>query len=82
MIQFYAPDIEATGVLPESDSAHCCRVLRMREGDEVAVVDGNGHRFRCVIVEAHPKHTVVEIIGCAQPLGRRDHSCRGSYEAF
>lgn len=64
MIQFYAPDIEATGVLPESDSAHCCRVLRMREGDEVAVVDGNGHRFRCVIVEAHPKHTVVEITGC------------------
>lgn len=62
MIQFYAPDIETTGVLPESDSGHCCRVLRMKEGDEVTVVDGKGSRFRCAIVEAHPKHTAVEII--------------------
>lgn len=62
MIQFYAPDIEATGLLPESDSAHCCRVLRMKEGDEVIVVDGKGKRFRCAIVEAHPKRTAVEIL--------------------
>ncbi len=62
MIQFYAPDIEATGLLPESDSAHCCRVLRMKEGDEVMVVDGKGKRYRCVIIEAHPKKTAVEII--------------------
>ncbi len=63
MIQFYAPDIETTGRLPESDSAHCCRVLRMHEGDEIEVVDGKGQRFRCVIVEAHPKRTAVEIVG-------------------
>lgn len=62
MIEFYAPDIESTGLLPESDSAHCCRVLRMKEGDEVAVVDGKGHRFRCRIVEAHSKHTALEIV--------------------
>lgn len=61
MIQFYAPDIETTGELPESDSAHCCRVLRMKEGEEIYVVDGKGSRFRCVILEAHPKHTLVEI---------------------
>ena len=62
MIQFYAPEIESTGILPESDSAHCCRVLRMKAGDEVIVVDGKGKRFRCVIMEAHPKHTSVEIV--------------------
>lgn len=62
MIQFYAPDIESTGLLPESDSAHCCRVLRMKEGDEVVVVDGNGKRFVCTIIDAHPKRTAVEII--------------------
>lgn len=61
MIQFYDPDVEATGLLPESESGHCCRVLRMREGDEVYVTDGKGNRFRCVIVGAHPKHTAVEI---------------------
>lgn len=62
MIQFYAPDIETIGILPESDSAHCCRVLRMKEGDEVVVVDGKGKRFRCSIVEAHPKRTALEIL--------------------
>lgn len=62
MIQFYAPEIESTGLLPESDSAHCCRVLRMKEGDEVVVVDGKGKRFHCVIIEAHPKRTALEII--------------------
>lgn len=62
MIQFYSPDIESAGILPESDSAHCCRVLRMKEGDEVYVVDGKGKRFRCVIVEAHHKRTGVEIV--------------------
>lgn len=62
MIQFYAPHILDQGVLPESDSAHCCRVLRMKEGDEVLVVDGKGTRYRCVIVEAHPKHTSLEIV--------------------
>ncbi len=62
MIQFYAPDIEATGVLPETESGHCCRVLRMKEGDKICVTDGKGHRFECLILEAHPKHTAVEIL--------------------
>lgn len=63
MIQFFAPNIEEDLTLPESDSAHCCRVLRMKEGDEIFVVDGKGTRFRCVIVEAHPKRTAIEITG-------------------
>lgn len=62
MIQFYAPEIESTGTLPEAESGHCCRVLRMKEGDHIFVTDGNGHRFECVILEAHPKHTAVEIL--------------------
>ncbi|MDE7419021.1 MAG: 16S rRNA (uracil(1498)-N(3))-methyltransferase [Muribaculaceae bacterium] len=62
MIQFYAPDIEATGVLPEAESGHCCRVLRMKEGDKIFVTDGKGHRFECQILDAHPKHTTIEIL--------------------
>lgn len=62
MIQFYAPDIISTGALPESESAHCCRVLRMREGEEVQVVDGKGYLHRCIITSAHQKHTMVEIV--------------------
>lgn len=63
MIQFYSPDIESTLRLPESDSAHCCRVLRMQPGDSVVVVDGRGNRFTCRLLDNNPKHTSVEIVG-------------------
>ena len=62
MIQFYAPEIETTGMLPEGESAHCCRVLRMRQGDEIYVTDGRGARFLCRINDPHPSHTEVSII--------------------
>lgn len=63
MIQFYAPDIETTLTLPESDSQHCVRVLRRSEGDVIVAIDGRGKRFTCRIVEAHAKRARVEIIG-------------------
>ncbi len=62
MIQFYCPDIKTDPVLPESDSQHCVRVLRMREGDALEVVDGRGTRYECRLLEAHPKHAMVEIV--------------------
>lgn len=61
MIQFYSPDIEESLTLPESDSGHCIRVLRMSEGDAVEVVDGRGHVYRCHISVAHPKRTRLSI---------------------
>ena len=62
MILFYSPDIVAAGELSESDSAHCVRVMRMRDGDEIDVTDGKGNLYRCVITDAHPKHTSVDIV--------------------
>lgn len=52
-------------MLPESDSQHCVRVLRMRSGDQIEVVDGCGHRYVCQIVDAHPKRTLVEVVETA-----------------
>ena len=63
MIRFYAPDIASNPILPESDSQHCCRVLRMQAGDEIEIVDGKGGLYRCRIVTAHNKRTAVEIVG-------------------
>lgn len=37
---FYAPDIESVHEPPEAESQHCVRVLRMGEGDEIGIVDG------------------------------------------
>lgn len=62
MIQFFAPEIEINPVLPESDSQHAIRVLRMGLGDRLDAVDGRGHRFVCRILDPHPKHTLIEIV--------------------
>lgn len=62
MIQFYAPDILATLELPESDSHHAVKVLRMREGDELQVIDGRGTAYLCRLADAHRKHAAVEIV--------------------
>ena len=67
MIQFYAPDIENSPFLPESDSQHCVRVLRMKSGDIIEVIDGKGNRYECKILDAHQKRTCVEIIN-KQPI--------------
>ena len=61
MIQFYSPEILKDKSLPEEESLHCCRVLRMKEGDEIFVVDGKGSRYLCEITDAHPKHTQLRI---------------------
>ncbi len=42
---FYAPNIEETHALSEEESTHAVRVLRMKEGDEVWVTDGQGHFY-------------------------------------
>lgn len=65
MIQFYAPNIKDTPILPESDSQHCVRVLRMKEGDTIEIIDGKGCRYTCRLIDAHPKRAHVEIIDCA-----------------
>lgn len=62
MIQFYIPDIENTSILPETESGHCIRVLRMSVGDEIVCVDGKGCRYICSITDAHPKHCAVKIL--------------------
>ncbi len=64
MIRFYAPDIEQTLTLPESDSGHAVRVLRMRPGDELEVTDGRGKLYACRITDAHQRHVAVEILRC------------------
>lgn len=62
MHQFFAPDIEQTGMLSEDESLHCSRVLRLEKGAIIAVADGKGNRFVAKILVAHPKHTIIEIL--------------------
>lgn len=66
MIQFYAPDIAVSPVLPESDSHHCVKVLRTQPGQEIEVIDGKGHRYTCALIDPHPRHALVKIIRCEE----------------
>lgn len=59
---FYVPDINCVPQLSEEESGHAVRVLRLREGDEIMVVDGQGEFYRCEITAAHPKHCAVQIL--------------------
>ncbi len=62
MIRFYSPDIEESGRLPEGESAHCCRVLRMSVGDSLEVTDGKGNIFICMLADSDPKGADLEIV--------------------
>lgn len=48
--------------LPEEEAGHCIRVLRLSEGDEILLTDGNGCFYKAAISRAHPKHCEVSIL--------------------
>ena len=58
---FFAPDIRQIAQLPEQESQHCVRVLRMKEGDKLTVTDGKGFFYHCTLIQVHPKHCMVSI---------------------
>ena len=68
---FYAPDIAQTLSLPEEESQHCAKVLRMKAGDRIHIIDGVGDLYEAQITEAHPKRTQVEILNVQIEYGRR-----------
>lgn len=58
---FYSPDININPQLPEIESYHCVKVLRMKSGDEITVTDGRGYFYNCTLIDANPKHSTVNI---------------------
>ena len=71
---FYTPDISATVYqLDEEESKHCIRVLRLKIGDEVNLIDGKGGFYLAHIISAHPKKTILEILEAQQDFSKRNH---------
>ena len=58
---FFAPDIATVPELPEEESQHCTRVLRLKTGDIITITDGKGFFYTASIIDAHPKHCRVQI---------------------
>ena len=59
---FYCNSLTPGGyaTLDAEESRHAVRVLRLREGDAINVTDGQGHLYRCRIVEANDKACAME----------------------
>lgn len=52
----------ATVTLPESAAGHLTRVLRLREGDECVLFNGDGHDYAARIVAAGKRETLAEVL--------------------
>lgn len=62
---FYLADIEENAkevILPEEESKHACRVLRLKKGDELLIMNGKGHHFTAKITDDNPKKCTVKIL--------------------
>ena len=60
---FYTPDITGSPyTLSPEESRHCTKVLRLENGSEIVLVDGNGCRYEGVISKASPKGCIVTIV--------------------
>jgi 16S rRNA (uracil1498-N3)-methyltransferase len=64
---FYQPDIKS-GVryLDEEESRHCVKVLRLKVGEEIMVLDGQGGKYTTAITVANHKKCEFEIIQSQQ----------------
>ncbi len=58
---FYAPDVEKELCLSADEALHAVKVLRLKEDDEILVVDGKGHCFECSIVSTGRSHCALAI---------------------
>ena len=71
---FYAPDISGNDyTLDENESRHCIRVLRMKSGTPVRIIDGKGNLFEAVIVNPDPKKCSLAITGVIRDFEKRNY---------
>ncbi len=73
MALFYVPNIATSKTLPEEESQHAIKVLRLQVGDSIDLVDGNGGYYKAKITNSHPKHCSFEITTTVLAYCKRDY---------
>ena len=58
---FYVPDAANQVELPAEEATHALRVLRLKGGDEIFLIDGEGSFFRAEVTAASSKRCLYEI---------------------
>jgi 16S rRNA (uracil1498-N3)-methyltransferase len=69
--RFYVPDLDPqvpAAALPVDEARHLTRVMRLTEGDEIAVFDGRGHEFRARVSAAARDKVQVELLEPLSPV--------------
>ena len=59
---FYVPEASAMNELPEEEATHALRVLRLKEGDEMMLMDGKGTFFRAAVSMTSGKHCLYQVL--------------------
>ncbi|MBW4890526.1 16S rRNA (uracil(1498)-N(3))-methyltransferase [Mucilaginibacter sp. HMF5004] len=73
---FYTPDLTDNSpvyYLNEEESKHCIRVLRLKKGDKVQLIDGKGGFYEAEIIDEHPKRVALNLLTQQQEFGKRNH---------
>lgn len=73
---FYTPDLtisEQSYQLNEEESKHCSRVLRLKKGDRINLVNGSGGFFLAEITDDNHKKTALSIITKENEFKKSDH---------
>lgn len=69
---FYTPSVSGNSyTLSEEESKHCVRVLRLKNGDKITLVDGKGGWYTAEISDDQPKRCSVAILEYKQETGKR-----------
>jgi 16S rRNA (uracil1498-N3)-methyltransferase len=72
---FYAPDIRSDKyTLDEKESKHSVRVLRMKKGAQVRLIDGKGNLYEGVITDPDPSGCSVEILKVINDFEKREYN--------
>ncbi|MFN0255968.1 16S rRNA (uracil(1498)-N(3))-methyltransferase [Pedobacter ureilyticus] len=71
---FYTPDINgSTYTLSEEESNHCNKVLRLKQGDQVHLIDGVGGLYTAEISEVTKKAVRLTVLDKQSEFGKRNH---------
>jgi len=73
MSLFYVPNLSAASILPDEESLHAVKVLRLKTGDSIQIVDGNGGFFNARITTPHHKHCAFEITETLVDASKRNY---------
>ncbi|MBP8944886.1 MAG: 16S rRNA (uracil(1498)-N(3))-methyltransferase [Paludibacteraceae bacterium] len=70
---FYVPEPTLRNTLSEEESQHAVKVLRLKEGEEIILIDGKGGYYKAKITFPDAKHCEFEIIETIPDFGKLNY---------